>query len=273
MKDARNPARDAQTPRPRPKTGPARTRQGGGGLPLAGALALTVVCSGAAWWTGDRMGFQRGAAGGLACKDAELLDRLDAQARRHQDRLAARSAEPVATNVNAPSSPLPQRGDRVTHTAVGAVRKPEPADNFSFHDALRGAPGRSVDRGPTLVSAAPMVRPPAMVVNIPPPAALARPAAPAAPAEAPVVSGSALAAPVPGDFTLQTGAFPDKAEALKVVDGLRAKGYRPVLVPSENNGVTFYRVRLGRFPDRAAAEAGAAAVQRATNAHPLILKH
>lgn len=283
LKDARQLTRDA-TPRPaRPRAPAPRARSGagGGGLSLGAAVVLTLGAAGAAWWTGDRLGYQRGLnQGPTACKDAELLDRLDAQARRHQDRLAARQGEP-ATPASTAAGAAPTGSPRVIQTPVGAVRRPEP-DAFSFHDALRGAPGKTVERTPTLVSAAPMVRPPAMVVNIPPPtpnAVVVRPPA-AAPAAAPAPTAETegpppgvAAAPATGELTLQTSAFTDKQDALKVLETLRARGYRPVIVPSQAGALTFYKVRVGRFGDRAAAEAGAQALQRATNTQPIILKH
>ena len=56
-------------------------------------------------------------------------------------------------------------------------------------------------------------------------------------------------------FTLQVSAFQDRAEALELMARLRKRGHNPYLTSSvvEGRG-RWYRVRVGKFSDRAAAE-------------------
>jgi cell division protein FtsN len=218
---------------------------------MSGALMAVVACSGLAWWAGDAMGFSRGYADSTQCRDGDPLDRLDRQAVRHERRLAA-----AAQRKEEPREPV----------VVAPPEKPKP-DTYSFHEALRGAPGKSVDRGPTLINAAPAPR-----VSLGP--AEVRPATTEKPAAAPAPEKSAhlSAMPTSGELTLQAGAFPDKDQALRLHEALKAKGYRPIIVPSEAAGATWYRVRVGRFPDRASADVGAAALAETAKVHGIVLK-
>jgi len=57
-----------------------------------------------------------------------------------------------------------------------------------------------------------------------------------------------------GSWTVQLAAYQDRTEADRFAAGLRDKGYAPyiveVAIPSKG---TWYRVRMGRFPNRDAA--------------------
>lgn len=101
--------------------------------------------------------------------------------------------------------------------------------------------------------AAPVKPPPATVVKPVPTPAPAKPSpkpagakpAPAKPAEAkPAVAGA---------FTIQVGAFKDKASAELVVTQLKAKGYAAqVVAPAATDGL--FNVRVGSYQARADAE-------------------
>lgn len=58
-----------------------------------------------------------------------------------------------------------------------------------------------------------------------------------------------------GRWAVQVGAYQDRGEAQKVSETLSGKGYAPYLVavPVKGKG-TWYRVRLGNFPEREQAE-------------------
>lgn len=58
-----------------------------------------------------------------------------------------------------------------------------------------------------------------------------------------------------GNFTLQLSAAPSRAEADRFAGNLKSKGYAPYVVEAEVPGKgTWYRVRLGRFASREAAQ-------------------
>ena len=68
--------------------------------------------------------------------------------------------------------------------------------------------------------------------------------------------GRGAAEPPPERFTLQVSAFQDRAEAQAQVDRLRERGHNPYLTSSVVPGRgRWYRVRIGRFDSKGAAEA------------------
>ncbi|MCA1829596.1 MAG: SPOR domain-containing protein [Myxococcales bacterium] len=96
-------------------------------------------------------------------------------------------------------------------------------------------------RAPTVV---PAPRP-ATVVPAPPPALQVASAVP--------VSLTAPPRDV-GDFTVQIGASPDRAEAQRMENKARAAGLKPYAVEADLGAKgTWYRVRVGAFKDKAAA--------------------
>ena len=62
------------------------------------------------------------------------------------------------------------------------------------------------------------------------------------------------APPAAGTWAVQLSAYQDRGEADRFAAGLRDKGYAPYIVEAAvpNKG-TWYRVRLGRFPNKDAA--------------------
>ena len=105
----------------------------------------------------------------------------------------------------------------------------------------------------------------------PPAGAAPRPAAPRPVAPAPVAPRAAPAAPVAppvapsaeGPFSVQIAAVgrADRAETLAA--SLRSQGWDAYVVQPDPSGDGFYRVRVGTFATRAAAERAAAALQAA----------
>ena len=80
-------------------------------------------------------------------------------------------------------------------------------------------------------------------------------------------------APGTHDFTLQAGPFGQKDEALRMYDRLKAANMKPVFAPVEQNGTTIWRIRLGRFADRAEAEAAARALLGRDGVSTTVVKH
>jgi cell division septation protein DedD len=57
-----------------------------------------------------------------------------------------------------------------------------------------------------------------------------------------------------GIFSIQVGAFKDKASADSIVTRLKGKGYAAFVVPTEGNDADLFIVRVGTYPSRTAAE-------------------
>jgi DedD protein len=74
--------------------------------------------------------------------------------------------------------------------------------------------------------------------------------APAAPAPAKIAS----ATPSAGRFSVQVGAFADRASADKLVARLKGRGYSSYVKADSEGGAKRYRVRVGPVPARARAE-------------------
>jgi cell division septation protein DedD len=58
----------------------------------------------------------------------------------------------------------------------------------------------------------------------------------------------------PAQWTVQVNAFPDERAAKSWVDRLKNKGYNAYMTEMQNNGKTWYRVRVGRYSSREEAE-------------------
>jgi hypothetical protein len=68
---------------------------------------------------------------------------------------------------------------------------------------------------------------------------------------------------VAGRYSIQFGSFPKKEEADQLVSQLKARGHDSYIILAEvpNKG-TFYRVRVGRYPDRPMAQAAGEKIAR-----------
>ena len=149
------------------------------------------------------------------------------------------------------------------------------ASDLGFHEALRKAPAKEIYK--VVSPSSPRKKPePAVVApaKAPVPVAVQPPAAvkpePAAkedkltvqplpaPTAKPEQRSAAPAAPSAaqsGRYTIQIAAFKDTQSAERMVGELRNKGYPGYSLHSEIPGKgTWYRVRVGGFEDRAAAE-------------------
>ena len=105
---------------------------------------------------------------------------------------------------------------------------------------------------PALHPAAGAKSTPKAAVTTPAPKPTTPPAAPAAAAARPGPAPKAVA-PTAGTFTIQVGAFKDKASADSVVSRLKSKGFAAYVVsPGATEGL--FNVRVGSFVGRADAE-------------------
>jgi DedD protein len=157
----------------------------------------------------------------------------------------------------APSRPAPP-ADELTYAQrlegekqEDALEKPKPASG----SAAKPATPRPIVSPPVKVAAAPTSK-----QSAPAPApATTRPAAPKA------------LAPGAGTFTIQVGAFKDRATADSVVSSLKAKGFAAYVVsPGAAEGL--FNVRVGSYADRADAEQVQVRLRDA-NFKPFIVKN
>lgn len=74
------------------------------------------------------------------------------------------------------------------------------------------------------------------------------------PAEAKPFSATKSALPVVGGWTVQLGSFASDLNAKKLVDKLKAAGYKAYTEPRLEQGVTVFKVRVGPTPGKAEAE-------------------
>ena len=74
-------------------------------------------------------------------------------------------------------------------------------------------------------------------------------------------------------FTIQVGAFKDKATADSVVTRLKGKGFAAYLVAPESEGSALFNVRVGSYPARADAERVQAKLRDQEKYKPFIVKN
>src|SRR4029079_1597061 len=110
--------------------------------------------------------------------------------------------------------------------------------------------------------------PPVTVAAVPRPAPpTPRPAATPA---AKTVKGPGAPIPASGNFTIQVGAFKDRASADSVVARLKNKGFAAYVVSPEGEGLV--HVRVGNFPARPEAERIAGRLRDEEKFKPFIVK-
>jgi cell division septation protein DedD len=118
---------------------------------------------------------------------------------------------------------------------------------------------------------------PAAVAPTPAAASAARPntekATPRPGAAAPVARASAPTSAVPHDgFAVQVAAVRERDEADQMVAQLVNKGYPGYLVRGEGAAAAFYRVRVGAFKNRQAAQEAATKLERSEGVKPWIVR-
>jgi DedD protein len=141
-----------------------------------------------------------------------------------------------------------------------------PAEDLTYAQRLEGdradepaletkpAPAASLKPSPPTRAAS--VTPPAPRPASDPPTGAALPRAAAkAPSPKPTARAAAAPAPAgPASFTIQVGAFKDRATAESVVGRLKSKGFAAYVVTPEGDAAGLYNVRVGSYPARADAE-------------------
>jgi cell division septation protein DedD len=136
-----------------------------------------------------------------------------------------------------------------------------------------GRPARAVTPPVTAAAAPATTTPAAPPVTV---AAVPRPAAnPPAPRPAPTPAAKPIKGPgglVPGsgNFTIQVGAFKDKASADSVVARLKTKGFAAYVVAPEGEGL--FNVRVGNFAARPEAERISTRLRDEEKFKPFIVK-
>ncbi len=114
-------------------------------------------------------------------------------------------------------------------------------DGLTFHQALAPAAGERHGRAPRREQHEPTPPPP--------------------PAPAPEAAAPAAAAG--GHYTLQLSAFVEKEDAREFMQKMQAAGFKPFLVQSDIPGRgVFYRVRVGDYPTKKAANEAKSDLQR-----------
>jgi hypothetical protein len=153
-----------------------------------------------------------------------------------------------------------------------AVAAPPPAPRKPAQP--KPAPQRAAEAAAT---AGPVAKPPSTKPGIT--SVAQKPNAPSPvpkPVPVPAVAkanADAPAPPVPHEgFAIQVAAVRERDEADRIVARLVNQGYSGYLVRGQGAAAAFYRVRVGAFKDRQAAEAVAVRLERAEGVKPWIVK-
>lgn len=156
--------------------------------------------------------------------------------RAQEDRIIAEEAAPNASPSPAYSYAERLEGEKSVDTLEAPAEKP-----------------RSLDPAAAAPPATTLVEAPRAASTPRPTATKPSPAAPVRVAEAEKPKGTPAAAPVGTAFTIQVGAFRDRASADTVVNRLKGKGYAAYVVsPDGSDGL--FNVRVGRYAARPDAE-------------------
>lgn len=222
----------------------------------AWALALSVlILLGAAFTVGVMVGRRTAPApqapsGDLAAMDgAAVVPKKPAPAPMKPAPVAVAAAEPAEAE------------------AAPAVEKPAPEKAAEKPAEKHDAQGRA----PMVVAPAP-----AHAATVAPPAPTKTTQVAPPPAPMKVASATPVTLTPPprdvGNFTVQIGASQDRAEALRMESKARAAGLRPYAVEA-NLGArgTWYRVRVGVFKDKSAADDYRRDVERELRAPAVVM--
>jgi cell division septation protein DedD len=190
----------------------------------------------------------------------------------------------------------------VAEEPLARATTPPPAEELTYAQRLEGdrpeestleskpragtVPDRAVKPAPTpkpsaasAKAATPPATAPARIADATPSSTLPALGTRAAPAPATVKPTPKPAvkptAPVAGaaSFTIQVGAFKDKATADSVVTRLKSKGFAAYLLSPESAGAGLFNVRVGSYPARADAERVQAKLRDQEKFKPFIVKN
>jgi cell division protein FtsN len=181
---------------------------------------------------------------------------------------AARSA-PAEERVVAeePARPAPPPAEELTYA--------QRLESEKADEGLEKPGTRIAEKAAPPVTAAARVAPPATRPAAPPASVAANPPAtrPAAPKPTtPVRAAAAEAPPAKGQFTIQVGAFKDRASADAVMGRLKGKGFAAyVLPPATPDGL--FNVRVGSYGARPDAERVQTRLRDQEKFKPFIVKN
>jgi cell division septation protein DedD len=199
----------------------------------------------------------------------------------------------------------PVAEDRIVTEEPPTTRPAPAADDLTYAQRLEGdkpddtlekpavdrpaAASQGKPAAAPLASAAKSPQPPATLApkTAPPSTVAAKPAAPVTAAGAPPTTaapakpapGKPAAAAAPkapatsGTFTIQVGAFKDRASAESVMDRLKKKGFSAYVVAPEGPDGGLFNVRVGSFPARADAERVQAKLRDDEKFKPFIVRN
>jgi cell division septation protein DedD len=231
-----------------------------------GAMALLGVAFVVGVMVGKQLAAEGARAGGGPQDPLAALDaRTEAQGALFAEVHAAEAREKPAAATVAPE-PAVARKAATTTVSVAASAAPAPPTPTS----------------PTSDDAAPADEPSAAAeADAPTPADTdsdAQPAPAPAPAVAPMrpppgAEDAAAPRPAPGEFTVQVGAYQERTEADGLSRKLRGAGFRPYIVEADipQKGI-WYRVRVGKFTDREAADRYRKDLERELQTAAVIMK-
>jgi cell division septation protein DedD len=192
----------------------------------------------------------------------------------------------LSADASSAGTPVPDAAPSAEPTSPPAGADPKTAeppptvDDLSYYNRLEKANPPAEDLNS---SSAPAAKKPATVKPEesaartakqaparPEPAAAPAPAAKAEPA-APAASARAQQEPSGSGYAVQVAALNVQTEAEAIAKRLNAKGYQAYVV-SPTNGVSVYRVRVGKFSTRQEAQAAATRLQKEEQFKPWITR-
>ncbi len=178
-----------------------------------------------------------------------------------RDAAPAQAGAPASSSASpAAAAAAPTAAGRAARRAAAAAVRPEPGEAAGEGEATRSAPGaRSTPgSGSGSASTSRSTRGSGLrVVSVSP---RGEPTASGIGATSRSTSGSGAAAA--GEVVIQVFSSADRDQADKVRDRLVSAGLTAFLSPIAKNGQTMYRVRIGPFPSRPAAETVAEKVRK-----------
>ncbi len=168
------------------------------------------------------------------------------------------SAEPKKGAIRiAGESGAPGAGDHAANATATPTAKPE---NFTFYKTLGQsgkAPAPPVVHPPVVQKVNPPVaQKPKTPPNVKSASAVKR--APSPEPKKPSAASSGASEKAGDEYTLQVSSFSDEKSATTMMDSLKSRGYAPTLSSAKlSDGKTVYRVRIGRYATREAADRAA----------------
>jgi hypothetical protein len=179
--------------------------------------------------------------------------------------VAVAAPPPPAPRKPAPPKTGPQMAAGAPATAA-ASRRPAAAAPVATPPAAKRGPETVAQKPDAVVTPKP----------VPPPAVAKAYADTAVPKSTTAPATSTAAAPAPAvpheGFAIQVAAVRERDEADRIVARLVNQGYSGYLVRGQGAAADFYRVRVGAFKDRQAAEEVAVRLERAEGVKPWIVK-